>query len=515
MQTETEKAFDMGVGATGPITRAISRRRSYRRQWRIFECIAVFILDALLIDAAFRLAYVLRYQILWQSPILKAINENLFDGAGRTESLTPLSDYATVEMWVVIGFLAILAVRRLYTMRLTGNWFRQCWNIIVSSTVGMAFLISYYFIFQLQANSRLLVPFVWVTAIVLLSLGRLVFSVILGSLYRLGLGETRLLIVGSGRLGKMVMQHIAANPNLGYSIVGFLHDINESPSDFGRFKMLGSLNDLGLVIRSMQIDEVIIALPSNMHHYAIRSVKMCERLGASFKLIPDIYEMNLSRIDVESIEGIPLIGIKQISLNRKQRFVTRATDMLIATLVLILGSPLWLLISLLIKVTSAGPVIYGSTRVGLDGRLFQFYKFRTMSQDADKQLVDLLHKNEAQGPFFKMKDDPRMTTIGKFLRRTSLDEIPNLINVLKGEMSLVGPRPPIPHEVEQYEDWQKGRLAIKPGITGLWQIRGRSNLNFEEAVLLDLYYIENWSLRLYFQILFSTIPAVLFSRGAY
>ena len=145
-------------------------------------------------------------------------------------------------------------------------------------------------------------------------------------LYRMGLGETRLVVVGSGRLGKLVMQHIAANPNLGYSIVGFLHDLNEPPSDFGRFKMLGTIDDIGPVIRSMQIDEVIIALPAQMHQQAIRSVKLCERLGTSFKLIPDLYELSLSRIDMDTIEGIPLINIKQASLNVWQGFITRLID---------------------------------------------------------------------------------------------------------------------------------------------------------------------------------------------
>jgi exopolysaccharide biosynthesis polyprenyl glycosylphosphotransferase len=265
----------------------------------------------------------------------------------------------------------------------------------------------------------------------------------------------------------------------------------------------------------MQVDEVIIALPSNMHQYAIRSVKMCERLGTSFKLIPDLYELSLSRIDMETIEGIPLIGIKQVSLNTLQRVITRLVDIVLSILGLVVGSPLWLFIALAIRVTSVGPIIYRQVRVGLNGQHFITYKFRSMYQDADKRLAQLRSKNEVSGPLFKMKDDPRRTPIGTFLRETSLDEIPQLFNVLKGEMSLVGPRPPLPSEVAQYEEWQKGRLAIKPGLTGLWQVRGRSDLSFDEGVLMDLYYIENWSLRLYFQILLRTIPAVLFRRGAY
>ncbi len=519
----------MMSGATGPITKAISRRRSHRHQWRMFEYIAMVILDAGLVALAFRLALNFRiYLINGKGSLARNLahtlniirNNVVLDGANNTHviQLDPKA-FIPLEIGVVIGLIVIFAARGLYKLRLTGTWFQQAWTIISSATVGLAFLITYYFVFQFQfqpsSNSRLIVPFVWGTTIVVLCLGRLVVSIMMGLLYRIGLGETRLLVVGSGRLGKMTMQHIAANPNLGYSIIGFLHDMSEEPNDFGRFKMLGTLDDIGLVIKSMQIDEVIIALPSYLHEYAIRTVKTCEHLGASFKLIPDLYEMNLSRIDMETMEGIPLIGIKQVSLNNVQRAVTRLVDITVAGLVLLIGLPIWLCIAAAIRINSRGPIIYGQKRVGLNGKEFNFYKFRSMYQDADKILAALMAKNEAQGPLFKMKDDPRRTPVGRFLRRTSLDEFPQLISVITGEMSLVGPRPPLPREVAQYEEWQKGRLAIKPGLTGLWQVRGRSDLSFDEGVLMDLYYIENWSLRLYFQILLRTIPAVLLRRGAY
>jgi exopolysaccharide biosynthesis polyprenyl glycosylphosphotransferase len=506
----------MTVGATGPIMKAISRRRSHRHQWRIFECVAMLALDAILIFASFRLAYLTRASIQDRhGNSLLAFLRHTFENSTPAGTLAPFSHFSGLGMGIVVGLIIIFAFRGLYKIRLTGSWFRQAWTIASSATIGVAVLITYFFVFQPTSSSRLLVPFAWIICIVVLSLGRLIVSAAMGMLYRLGLGETRLLVVGSGRLGKMIMQHIAANPNLGYAIVGFLHDMNEPPSDFGRFKMLGTLEDLGLVIRSMEVDEVIIALPSNMHEQSIKSVRLCERLGASFKLVPDLYELSLSRIDMEAIEGIPLIGIKQVSLNTIQSLITRIVDITLSLLILLVGSPLWLCIALAICINSSGEVIYKQTRIGLNGKSFKVYKFRSMYKNADQLLAALWARNEAQGPLFKMKEDPRITPVGKFLRRTSLDEFPQLINVVKGEMSLVGPRPPLPAEVAQYEEWQKGRLAMKPGLTGLWQVRGRSNLSFDEGVLMDLYYIENWSLRLYIQILLRTIPAVLFSRGAY
>ncbi|MDQ6662043.1 MAG: hypothetical protein M3Z24_13905, partial [Chloroflexota bacterium] len=287
--TDRTGAVDMSVGATGPIMKAISKRRSTRRQWRIFECIAMLILDAMLVDTAFQLAYYMRYYLLFNNPFLASLKNYIEINSSPKDFSATLDEFFWLRVGIVIGTVAIFAMRGLYKIRLTGSWFRQVWTITTSATLGLAFLITYYFIYQPQNGSRLLVPFVWAATIIVVSLGRLIVSVAMGMLYRVGLGETRLLIVGSGRLGKMIMQHIAANPNLGYSIVGFLHDMHEPPNDFGRFKMLGTLEDLGLVIRSMQVDEVIIALPSDMHEQSIKSVRLCERFGASFNLVPDLY----------------------------------------------------------------------------------------------------------------------------------------------------------------------------------------------------------------------------------
>lgn len=506
-------------GATGQITRVISNRRSNRRQWHIFEVALLAVVDVLMVYVAFRLAYDLRYHWLFQSDFIKGIRGNVLGidarGGGPLRDLpASFSSFHPLMIGIILGVLAIFSLRGLYSMH-PSRLFLQMRGVISSLTIGLSLLITYYFVFAPPSSSRLMVPFVWFSACIVLCVGRVMVASLIGTLHRLGLGERRLLVVGSGRLGKMIMQHIAATPNLGYSIVGFLHDVQDPSGDFGRFKTLGTLDDLAMVIRSMRVDEVVIALPSELHQQTIRSVRLCERLGASFKLVPELYELSLSRVDMETIEGIPLLGIKQKPLNKGQRLIMRLTDIVGSATILLLGSPIWLSFMALIKLTSPGEAVFHQPRVGENGKLFQCYKFRSMHKNAEQVLATLMAKNEAQGPMFKMKDDPRVTRIGKFLRRTSLDEIPQLFNVLKGDMSLVGPRPPLPREVAQYEEWQKGRLAMKPGMTGLWQVRGRSNLSFDEGVLMDLYYIENWSLRLYYYILSRTIPAVLFSRGAY
>jgi exopolysaccharide biosynthesis polyprenyl glycosylphosphotransferase len=223
----------------------------------------------------------------------------------------------------------------------------------------------------------------------------------------------------------------------------------------------------------------------------------------------------LSQVDVEDLGGVPLVGVREVSISRLALLIKRATDVVGALLGITLGAPLLGIIALAIRLESPGPVIFTQGRVGLGGRLFRMVKFRSMHVGAEAEQEALANLNEADGPIFKIHDDPRLTRVGRFLRRTSLDELPQLVNVLRGEMSLVGPRPPLPSEVERYQEWHRKRLEAPPGMTGLWQVSGRSRLSFDEMVLLDIYYIENWSPWLDFKILVRTIPTALSGEGAY
>ncbi len=477
--------------------------------------ILLLLWDALLINLAFLGAYYLRYHV--------QKSRNLTDPT-RFFSFTPYEQYIPMEIAITVGLLVILWLKGIYRLRLTTNWVRQVLSILEATTTGLVVLSIYEYFFtqspdllfsSSNAASRGLIVYTWIGATLLLFLGHQVISAGLGFAYRHGLRRARLLVIGSGRLGKMMMQHIAANPQFGYQVIGFI-DAQEPPVPrFGRFKSLGTINHLEEIIRTHQVDEVLIALPANQHQQIVSTVRLCERTGAEFRLIPDLYELSLSQIDMDTLEGIPLISIKRATIGRWQYLVKRGIDITIAGLILLVGLPIWLLAALAIKLDSPGPVFFKQERLGYKGRPFLLFKFRSMHQRADDELEQLRQMNEASGPLFKIKADPRRTRVGKFLRKTSIDEIPQLLNVLKGEMSLVGPRPPLPSEVAQYEEWEKGRLEALPGITGLWQVRGRSELDFDEMVLMDLYYIENWSLRLDLHILLKTIPAVFFSHGAY
>jgi exopolysaccharide biosynthesis polyprenyl glycosylphosphotransferase len=481
------------------------RRRSLRQT---LGRLLLAVLDVSMVNVAFLVAYYTRYQLL--------------RGVTLTTGFVPepLSKFQTMRVALSVGMLVALWLRGLYRLRSTGTWFRQFWTIAAAATGLFAIFSAYEFVFRqtdlFVSQTRALIAFTWVAVIVIASLARALVSLGLSTLYKRNIGLTNLLVVGSGRLGKLMMQQIAASPYLGYRVVGFIHDLDGPPADFGRFKVLGTMRDLDTVIRGNRITEVIIALPSHQHSQILRTVRVCERAGADFKLVPDLYELSLSRIDVDAVEGIPLIGLKRSLTGSLQYRIKRLVDILGALVTLIVSAPIWALIAVAIKLDSPGPVLHRQTRLGYRGQPFSCYKFRSMHTNADQMLERLRERlPEDERGKFKLKDDPRRTRVGRVIRALSLDELPQILNVLKGDMSLVGPRPPLPAEFERYEEWEKARLEMTPGITGLWQVRGRSDIDFDEMVLMDLYYIENWSLRLDFQILLQTVPAVLSRRGAY
>ena len=247
----------------------------------------------------------------------------------------------------------------------------------------------------------------------------------------------------------------------------------------------------------------------------VQIMQLAEEAGARVKIVPDLFQLSLSKIAVDAVGGIPLIGVKESSISGGAIAIKRAMDVMFTAALFLLFLIPMAIIALIIKITSPGPAIFEQERVGRGGKVFTAYKFRTMRLGADEEKETLLHLNEASGPIFKIRNDPRMTSIGKWLRRTSIDELPQLWNVMRGDMSLVGPRPPLPIEVAKYEEWHKRRLEVAPGVTGLWQVSGRSELSFDEMVMLDLYYIENWSPWLDMWILIKTIPALVTARGAY
>ncbi len=320
------------------------------------------------------------------------------------------------------------------------------------------------------------------------------------------------------------MGALMGQPRLGYRLVGFVEDAPTPPGwaiatarGVGRPERLGAGHDLPEILRRFAIDEVIVALPSTAHDRLYWTIERCREARVPFTLLPDLFELSLDRIAIHELNGLPLISLKDSGIRGWNFALKRAFDVVVSAVALIASSIPMLVIAILIRLDSPGPVIFGQTRIGRNGEPFTFYKFRSMYQNADDEKARLAASTTYTGDrvLFKMKDDPRRTRMGRWLRRTSLDEWPNFFNVLRGEMSIVGPRPHVPQEVAQYEPWQEKRLALTPGLTCLWQVHGRSNLTFDEQVRLVLYYAEHWSLWLDVKIILDTIPAVITGRGAY
>ncbi|MFQ6100187.1 MAG: undecaprenyl-phosphate glucose phosphotransferase [Anaerolineae bacterium] len=464
----------------------------------------VVISDVLLINVSMLLAYWVRYELRWFRDI---------------SYYHPVSYYIPFCFLFTILMLLAFQMDRVYQRWRGRSWLDQVYHIINAAAKSVVVLFATTFfldIFRPFQYSRALFLQAGLIVIALLSLARLAQTGTEGRLCARGIGVARVIIVGAGEVGRTVMRTIVARPELGYQIVGFVDDNpQKGQTNIGRFKALGPLRNLSRLIVEEAVDEVIITLPWMYHRKIMSIVRECERRQVSASIVPDLFQMSLSHVDVDDLGGVPLVGVREVGFGRGALLVKRGVDIVGAVMGLTMGAPLLALIALTIRLDSPGPIVFRQTRVGAGGKPFEMYKFRSMHERAEEKLEQLRNLNEAEGPIFKMRDDPRLTRLGRFLRRTSLDELPQLWNVLRGEMSLVGPRPPLPAEVSRYMEWHKRRLEVRPGMTGLQQVRGRSMLSFDEMVLLDVYYIENWSLWLDFKILLRTIPAVLSGGGAY
>jgi exopolysaccharide biosynthesis polyprenyl glycosylphosphotransferase len=326
------------------------------------------------------------------------------------------------------------------------------------------------------------------------------------------------LIVGTNPMAIRFAQKIEKKPELGYRLIGFVDDEWDGTREFREtgYALASNFNDLPAFLRDRVVDEVVISLPMNsFYQEASRIVALCEEQGIRVRFLSNIFNVKRARLEIEQFEDDSVVTVYAGTMDGWPMLVKRILDFCLSLVLLIILAPLFFITAFLIKVTSPGRIFFMQERVGLGKRRFRLYKFRTMIPDAEQKLPQLEHLNEVTGPVFKIKNDPRITSIGRFLRRTSIDELPQLINVLRGDMSLVGPRPlPVRDHDGFDQDWQRRRFSVRPGITCLWQVNGRSNISFEKWMELDMQYIDQWSLWLDFKILCKTIPAVLRGSGA-
>jgi exopolysaccharide biosynthesis polyprenyl glycosylphosphotransferase len=355
----------------------------------------------------------------------------------------------------------------------------------------------------------------WALAVVLLPLSRAVTKALLWS--RRSFSE-RVLIIGAGDVGDTVATKIARHPDYRAELVGFLDDgeprrmkTPEGP----HVPVLGSLGDLPRIIDERRVDRVIVAFSRARHNDFLKVVRVCADRGIQVNIVPRLFEVVSSRALVDDVEGIPLLDVGHVELGRFNMTVKRVFDLVVGGFMCIFALPVMAVLAVLIRLESPGPILFRQERMGRGGRTFMILKFRSMYEGAEHMRVDLEEQNEYSGPMFKIKRDPRVTRIGGWLRRWSLDEVPQILNVMKGDMSLVGPRPLWIEEAKQCRGWTQKRLGITPGMTGLWQVLGRSEIPFEEMVKLDYMYVTGWSLSWDVKLLLQTVGAVFDKRGAY
>lgn len=327
-----------------------------------------------------------------------------------------------------------------------------------------------------------------------------------------------ILIAGTGPRAINFARMIESHPESGLKVLGFVdEDRNRVGMKVGEsaYSVMGTFEDIQNIIHNNIVDEVTFIVPKSSLSKIEDVLLFCETEGINVSVATDYFSLKFAKARQTDLYGFPLIAFQRVPDRVWGPFIKRLIDIAISVSALIVLSPVFLVISILVKLSSSGPVLFKQERVGLNGRKFMLYKFRTMVKDAEDKLKDVLADNEMNGPVFKLNDDPRLTNIGKFLRKSSLDELPQLWNVMRGEMSIVGPRPPIPSEVAKYDNWQRRRLTMRPGLTCLWQVGGRNKIkDFSEWARLDLEYIDKWSLRMDVNIIIRTIPAVIFGIGA-
>ncbi|HET6669109.1 MAG TPA: sugar transferase [Pyrinomonadaceae bacterium] len=495
--------------------------------------VGMMVVDIFIAAGAFAGAFYLREsQQLW-----------LLAADGSFSWSPQFAPYALLLPFVIVARLLFIRYYDLYRLRGEFSFVEDAIRIFKSTAIGSLLIVAAAFLYRggfeyrafSYARSVFLLDFLLALAGIVLVrlLVRSAQTVVRGR----GINLIPTLVVGRGSEAALCIKEMRERPALGYRVIGVVEATQTNSlrykgseqrggaSFFEGVPVVGDLKELPEAIRDAGANEVIIA-DANVDGDALFEVMMrCgRRRGVEFRIAPNLFNCLPRKTEIDQIGALPMIRLFREPLSSSARLLKRGSDLAIAALALIMAAPIWLLIALLIKLDSRGPIFYLQERVGMDGRIFLCYKFRTMHPGADSKVHRDYQKQFIAGraeanlgngeqPVYKFQSDTRITRVGRWLRRASLDEIPQLFNVLRGDMSVVGPRPPIPYEVEAYELWHRKRLDMKPGLTGLWQVSGRNRIPFEEMVKLDLFYIENWSLLLDLKIILRTALVIIRGDG--
>jgi len=415
-------------------------------------------------------------------------------------AIQPFPEYAQAMPVVALIMIGTFYSFGLYERRERMTQISELYNLFRAITFVWLFVMATSFLYKYD-YSRIFVVLFYLLGIIFINVGRYFIRRLYRSFHRRGVAVTRVLIIGAGKQGKQVEEKLKEYDEFGYRVIGFVDD---HVKEKGSTKILGKIENLIALIEHHHIQEVFVSDPSISHERILELIHQCDQTNVKFKVVSDLFEIVAGDIDLNELEGLPSLDLRKHQASGLYRFTKRSVDILFSFIMLILFFPFWGLIVIAIRLESEGKAIFSQERVGLNGEIFIIYKFRTMRSSV---------KKNDYAP--RKLGDQRVTRVGAFLRKTSLDEWPQFWNVLKGNMSVVGPRPEMPFIVEKYTEWQRRRLDVKPGITGLWQILGRKDLPLHENIEYDFYYIKNQSLLLDLVILIKTVLAVFRGTGAY
>jgi len=473
------------------------------KRFEIFFGIIKIPLDFVMTVLGFLVAYKLR---LITEPV-----DGFFKPIDYTV-LPTIKEYLQFSIYAAIALLIVFAVGNMYSLKRYLTFVKEIRKSLVLVFIWVAIIIMYFFFAREFPFSRLAIIYSWGMTFVLIVCGRGFIRIIQRIILKLGIGKRRMIFVGNNRVASELYKAFSTNHH--FKILGAIG--KENPKS--KIPLLGGISQLEYILKKNHIDEVIQTESNFTEKQNEDILELCDLYHTNYRFVPDLIDVRRTNINVDVIGMIPVISLKPTPLDGWGKVLKRATDVVGSALGLVILSPVFLATALAIKMDSKGPVFFtklddGSPvkRVGKHGRLFKFYKFRTMRPNTDSLRYTKLAESNLRkdGPLIKIKDDPRITGIGKFLRKYSIDELPQLWNVLKGDLSLVGPRPHLPEEVSKYQNAHRFVFTIKPGLTGLPQINGRSDLDFEQEVKLDRYYIENWSVLLDIKIILKTLLVVL------
>lgn len=461
--------------------------------------------DLCLVSAAFLLGHYLRNHMGW---ILE------FEAVDRAY---PIGRYLNLIPYLLIFWTISLFAGGAYNPMRARSIFSILWDITKATALATLLFGGLAYAMKLTYVSRILIALISGLSFLFISIERCAVVYLLKHLHKKGYYTKFLLVVGTGSRAQNYLNTISVHNEWGLKVVGLL---DTDPSLVGKtisgYPVLGTLDDLIKILEEQVIDEVIYIVPRKWLGEIEDSILCAENLGKRVSVAVDLFNTAFARPVQRNLGSLPLLTFETTTSRIWQAFVKRVMDIILSLIAILILAPFMAAVALVIYTTSGGPIIFRQTRCGLNGRKFTVYKFRTMIVDAEKHLAKLEGQNEmTDGPAFKMKDDPRIIKYGKFMRKFSIDELPQLFNILQGDMSFVGPRPPIPAEVAKYKPWQRRRLSMRPGLTCIWQVQGRSRIvKFDEWMTLDLQYIDNWSLALDLSLFFKTIPIVILGIGA-